>query len=118
MKKDKLMIANTVILIAGLWLVVSAFLFGLGMADGLFYVGLFVAIFAMVGLFSEESSKWTAWLEGILGLWLLVSPMLSAGMTVSVVWNNIVVGIVIIASAITAGLAAISKTGMGHPRMG
>ena len=104
--------------IAGAWLMVSSYMMGLGFSSNEFVVGLLVALFAAIEFFSVGSAMWTSWASGILGAWLLVSPLFFAGMTVGAIWNAVVVGIVILAVAIWGGYSASSTMGMGHPKMG
>lgn len=109
--------AGGISLIAGLWLMLSAFMMGLGLSSNIFVVGLLVALFSLVELFSMESVGWVSWVNGILGAWLLISPVFLAGLTMASVWNSVILGIIVLGVAIYGGTSS-STMGMGHPKMG
>ncbi|HEX8974060.1 MAG TPA: SPW repeat protein [Patescibacteria group bacterium] len=109
-------VAGGISLIAGLWLMLSSYFMALGYSSNEFVVGLLVAIFALIELFSVESSMWVSWVNGILGLWLLLTPLFFAGMAMGVIWNSVILGIVVIVLSIWSGMS--STMGMGHPKMG
>jgi hypothetical protein len=118
MKTDKSKIAGGISLIAGLWLAIYAIAVGAGMVSNLFIVGAIVAIAGLVELYSVESTKFISWVNGILGAWLLISPMFLAGLTVTAMWNSVILGLIILGVAVWSGMSSSSTMGMGHPKMG
>lgn len=116
MQKDKSKIAGSITLVAGLWLMLAAFMMNLGLTSNVFIVGLLVLIFSLIELSSMESAKMVSWANGILGLWLLVSPLVFVTMVSMEMWNNIVLGAIMLGVAIWGGMS--SKVGMGHPKLG
>ncbi|EKD59062.1 MAG: hypothetical protein ACD_56C00003G0013 [uncultured bacterium] len=112
--------ANGISALAGFWLILSSYFMSLGFSSNEFIVGLLVVIVSLAGLYSVEQSLWASWVNGILGVWLLVTPIFVTGMAAAVLWNSIIVGIVILATAIWAGMSSSSTMGHGqshHPRM-
>lgn len=118
MKNDKSKIAGSISLIAGLWLVLYSFVVGLGFMSNAFIVGILVTLFALIELFSADSTVFVSWVNGILGIWLLVSPIFIAGLTAGAMWNSVILGIIIAGVAIWGGMSSSSTIGMGHPKAG
>ncbi|KKQ45891.1 MAG: hypothetical protein US63_C0009G0002 [Candidatus Moranbacteria bacterium GW2011_GWC2_37_8] len=107
--------------LAGLWLMLSSYFMGLGFTSNEFIVGIIVAVVSLVGWYSIEQAPWVSWVNGILGVWMLVTPIFVTGMTAAVLWNSIILGVVILTMAIWAGMSSSSTMGHGqghgHPRM-
>lgn len=118
MKNDRSKIAGGISLIAGLWLVLYSFLMALGFTSNAFVVGILVTLFALVELFSADSTVFVSWVNGILGVWLLVSPIFLTGLAMGAIWNSVILGIIIAGVAIWGGMSSSSTIGMGHPKMG
>ena len=111
--------ASGINVIAGLWLMLSAYFMGLGLGSNEFIVGIIVAIVSLVGFFSVEQAGWVSWVDGILGVWLLITPIFVMGLATATMWNSVILGIVVLALAIWTGMASSSSTmGHGHPKMG
>ena len=108
--------ASGISFLAGLWLMLSSFFMNLGLSSNEFIVGIVVAIVSLVGMYSMEQSSWVSWVNGILGAWLLITPIFFVGMAASVIWNSIVLGVIILATAIWSGMSSSSTMGHGHPR--
>jgi len=115
-------ISNTVggiSLLAGLWLVASSFFMSLGFTSNEFVVGVLIALFGIIEWSSSESTMWVSWVNGILGAWLIISPLFLGAMAMGVIWNSVILGIIVLGVAIWGGMSTSSSTmGMGHPRMG
>lgn len=115
-QKDRTKIAAGLSLVAGIWLMLSVFVMGLGVVSNMFIVGLMLVIFSLIELSSMETSKWVSWVNGILGFWLLVSPLIFSGMISGEMWNSVVLGIIVLGISFWGGMS--SKIGMGHPKLG
>lgn len=114
-------VSNTVgslSLLAGLWLVASAFFMNLGFTSNEFVVGALVALFGIIEWSSSESTMWVSWVNGILGAWLIVSPLFLGAMAMGAIWNSVILGIIVLAAAIWGAMSSSSTMGMGHPKMG
>lgn len=118
MKSDRSKIAGSVSLIAGLWLVLSGLLMGTGFFSNTVVVGVLVALFGLVEWSSAESTMWVSWVNGVLGAWLLVSPIFFAGLAMGAVWNSVILGLIVLGVAVWGGMSSSSTMGMGHPKMG
>lgn len=108
--------ASGISFLAGLWLMLSSFFMGLGFSSNEFIVGIIVAIISLIGMYSIEQATWVSWVSGILGAWLLVTPIFMTGLTSAVIWNSVILGVIIIATAIWSGMSSSSTMGHGHPR--
>lgn len=118
MKKENVMIASGINLVAGIWLMVSPFLFGFtgSVMGNLFFVGLLVAACSLVRMFTAETTGWLSWVDAALGAWLLVSPLFMATLPMAAFWNSIVLGVIVIVAGVYSAMG--STMGHGHPRMG
>jgi hypothetical protein len=90
--------------VAALWLVISAFLFGgLAVPGGwnVLIVGLAVAVLGGIRAYGRVDAATLAWVNAMLGAWLVASPFV-LGYTANFgrTWSSIVVGFVIVAFAI------------------
>ncbi|MDD5396633.1 MAG: SPW repeat protein [Candidatus Moranbacteria bacterium] len=118
MKTNKSKVAGSISLIAGLWLALSALFMGFGLISNAFIVGALIAIAGVIELNSVEATTSVSWINGILGAWLLVSPMFLAGLTMSATWNSVILGLIVLGTAVYGGSSSSSSIGMGHPKMG
>lgn len=114
---NNIKIANSITLVAGLWLMVSAFTMGVGLYSNLFVIGILTTVLSLIGLSMPEQATWFEGINGILGAWLLISPLFLSAMGSGLVWNSVIVGLVILISAFW-GTMSSSSMGQGHPRMG
>lgn len=87
-------------LIAGIWLFLSTWLFGLPNGSAAMWnsavFGVIVVILAIVHL-SDLRQTWVSWLNALVGLWTLISPWVynysgNQGMT----WSSVITGIVVV----------------------
>jgi hypothetical protein len=113
---DKAKIASSINLVAGLWLMASAFVMAVGFFSSPFVVGLLVAIFALIALSRVENSTWIGWMNGLLGFWLLISPLFLTMESVGSAWNSVILGLILIGSALWSMMSSPSM-GHGHPSM-
>lgn len=118
MKRENIMVASGVNLVAGIWLMVSPFVLGFtgSVMSNVFFVGLLVALFALVRMFTVETTGWLSWLNAVLGVWLLISPLFMAALSVGAIWNSIILGVIVIIAGVSSAMG--STMGHGHPKMG
>lgn len=93
-------VGSTLSLLAGVWLMASPFVFGYTtaamMRDGVI-TGIIVAVLAIVGL-TIASETWSRWLNILAGIWLILSAAAySFAESPVLIWNNVIVGVLIIA---------------------
>ena len=93
-------------LIAGIWLILSPFLFGYSggaMANSVI-IGIAVTILAVTRLVMTRD-VWTGWLIAVAGLWLIIAPFIFGFTEPAVLWNEIIVGIIIAGLSLWRGIA-------------
>lgn len=97
-------------IIAGLWLLLAPFALGYSTVETALWnsivLGIAVAVMAMVRVVRPDDHEGVSWVNFVLGIWLLVSPfVLGLANIEALVWNNIIVGVVILALAATSAMA-------------
>ena len=83
-------------LVLGLWLIISPFLFNYssGAIGNSVILGIIVAGLAVIRL-TVPNQTWASWLNGVVGLWLIVAPFMFGFTEAAVLWNQVIVGIVV-----------------------
>lgn len=104
-------------MVAGVWLLVSAFLTSSQAVPAAFWntvvVGLALTAFSLAA--TRTSSPAPSWVNLGLGLWLIASPFILPYQGFSeVITNSLIIGIGV---AILGLIAAMLKTPMGHGRV-
>lgn len=74
-------VASVVNFLVGIWLVLAPFVLGFGTTGGVvkgywneIVLGVVVALLALVRVFAPKEAPWFSVINGVLGLWLIVSP--------------------------------------------
>lgn len=112
-------------IIAGLWLLLAPFALGYATVETALWnsiiIGLAVAVMAIVRVVRPDEYEGVSWVNFVLGIWLLVSPFALGLANIEwLVWNNIIVGIVVLALAATSAMAThryqdpATRTRRGH----
>lgn len=105
-------------LILGTWLFFSPY-FGFDTAKGIaawnsYVIGVAVFVFSAIALYMPQA--WEEWCNGMIGLWLIAAPFVLAFEShQATTWNDIVVGILVLVSAIWAGAGSVQPP--SHPPM-
>lgn len=101
---------------AGLWEVLSPFILGYSAITVALWnaiiVGVVLIVLAAWAALSEQVrlDRNLEWINAVLGVWLILSPFaLNYSTVVTALWNNIIVGVVVIV------LAAWAATTFGRP---
>lgn len=104
--------------LAGLWEVIAAFVLGYSASTAALWDAIIVGIALIVlaawaALSSAEGTDRTLdWINVVLGVWLIVAPfVLGYSVVAAALWNDIIVGIVVV---VLAGWAALTM-GRHHP---
>jgi len=97
-------------IIAGLWLLLAPFALGYAAVETALWnsviIGLAVAVMAIVRVVRPDEYEGVSWVNFVLGIWLLISPFVLGLANIEwLVWNNIIVGIVVLALAATSAMA-------------
>jgi hypothetical protein len=102
--------------ILGLWLIVAPFaLFYRGISAALWdnvIVGIIIAVLAGWRALGKESVRMTvtSWVVALLGLWTLIAPFaLRYTGNANAMWNNVIIGIVVV---ILATYRALDRSGI------
>lgn len=108
--------ASIINLLAGIWLIISPFILdyaSLGVsATNAVIVGIVVGIFSLIKLANYEVN-WPAWLNFLLGVWLIVSPFANGnGSIETVATNEVILGIIVIAFSLTSAFSSSSRIQM------
>ncbi len=114
MAGNKLVGVYGIIILVGLWLIVSPFILGYAGIDAALWnsliVGVIVVGIALVRGFSAESPPWLSWISVVLGLWLIVAPFVLAfnGLNLQH-WNTTLSGIVLASLAAWSALTPTAE---------
>ena len=98
MKTDqRVKTANWLIVIVGIWLILSPFFLGfsgtsLSRNDVIFGILFIVASLIRIGV--PENSDWLNWLSALMAVWLFISPFMMASVGVAGLWNNLIFGVI------------------------
>lgn len=103
MKRDRIMTASGINVLAAIWLLLSPFIFGFTgtlLATSSYVVGALVAILALIRMAMPLQAAWMSWANVVLGLWAIAAPFIYGYLAVGMFWNSVITGIVIAAFGI------------------
>jgi len=111
---DTVTFASGINLLAGLWLIISPWVFGYaplpGALSNSIIVGVVIAILAASREAGAESG-WS-WVNAVLGAWTIASPFVfHFASNIAGTWNGIIVGIIVVALGATSGLSEEDSLG-------
>lgn len=98
-KRQAVMTASGINLLLGIWLIIAPFVLAYTEVDARWndvIVGILIVLMAGSRLM-QMSVTAPSWVNVILGLWLLIAPFVMAYQSNDAFWNNILVGIAVIA---------------------
>lgn len=102
-------------ILVGIWLVISPFLLGYSANSSALWndiiAGVAVIIFAATQTARSTSRiSWPSWVNLLIGIWLVLSPFaLNNSASATIMWNEIITGIIIIALAAWAAFSTSSS---------
>lgn len=91
-------------LIFGVWMIISPFILGYGAVAAAVWnsiiIGIAVVVFALAVM--SQRQMWEEWVNLILGVWLIIAPfvLVFANDSPVAAWNHVIFGILIAADAI------------------
>lgn len=108
--RDRVRWASGFNIVAGLWLVLSPWIYGYREQEGAWnsiLVGLTVVVLAGLRASGRASASWISWFNTALGVWVILSPLLYYDDTFNQwrIWNSLLVG----AAISTLGLVSASS---------
>ena len=96
--------------VLGAWLIIAPFALGYSGAIAPLWndivFGLVVVVLAVLRLTKPIHSVWASWTNAVVGGWLVIAPWVLAGYTSTTMWNDVLVGLLIVCLAIASALAA------------
>ena len=111
-------VLSWLVALAGVWEVIAAFVLGYAASTTAFWDAIIIGVALIVlgawaALSNQESTDRTLdWINVVAGLWLVIAPfILGYSVVAAALWNDIIVGIVVV---VLAGWAALTM-GRHHP---
>lgn len=103
---------SLIVMLAGMWFFASPWVYGFYLFRGSWsnwIIGAGITILALVRLFTGhlKRAQWISWINGLLGVWIFVSPWIDqyADNTDRLI-NSVGVGVILITAAMFSALAA------------
>ncbi len=87
-------VQDWITLIIGIWLILSPWFIGyahMGHAWNSYLFGALVTIFSVFALYDRKA--WEEWINMVIGLWIFISPWVLGMVSINVMWNHWIVGI-------------------------
>ena len=115
-RKEQIMTASGLDILAGIWLLISPFVLRFSSHYAVtndVILGIAIAILAAIRFSGAFTQSWVSWVNVLLGVWVLISPWVlrfSTFHTATV--NNVVMGIIVI---ILAGWSALATDTAANP---
>jgi hypothetical protein len=114
--KKQVQTASGINVAAAVWMIISPFVLGFTAMYAVFVnnviLGIAIGILAAVRISIPESrTGWLSMVNVILGLWLIISPFTLSGVGMVPLWNNIILGIVVV---VMAGMSASASAQQKH----
>jgi len=113
--KSQVATASGLDVLAGIWLLISPFVLSFpgttGATGNNVLFGIIIAVLAAIRAFGAYRASWISWLNALFGLWVLVSPwFLGFSSFTAPLWNNIIMGIIVIVLSCWSAFASESTT--------
>jgi hypothetical protein len=108
--------ASAINLLAGIWLFVSAWVYGaytLQNACNNWIVGALIVILAAIRISDPVKTTWASWINCLLGIWTFASPWIYGYGSTGRSTNSMVVGVIVFVLAIISATALSRTTGTG-----
>jgi hypothetical protein len=101
-------------ILLGIWVIISPFVLGFSQLPRVMWnniaTGIAVGILAIIRTGMRRQSGWS-WVNVILGIWLIISPLVVAFITTdTALWNNVILGIIITIIAWSESVSAPQVT--------
>lgn len=100
MKSDqKVYIADSISLLAGLWLIIAPFVLGftgtVAATNDLIF-GIAIGVVALARILYPENMPRISWLNVVFAAWLILSAFVLPGVSSMIMWNNVLLGLVVV----------------------
>ena len=90
-------------ILLGIWVLISPFILTFALPRAIWnnlVTGIVVGILAIIRLSVPNQAGWS-WINALLGIWLIISPFVLGFTHGSVLWNNVILGIIVAALALS-----------------
>ena len=87
----------------GIWVIISPFVLAFPSQKAIWNnvaAGIVIGVLAIIRSFMREQLGWS-WINVLLAIWLIVSPFVLGFMSGAALWNNVILGIIIAAIALS-----------------
>ncbi|HEX6533169.1 MAG TPA: SPW repeat protein [Gemmatimonadaceae bacterium] len=86
--------------LAGLWLIITPWIYGVASRAGLAWnsiiVGIIVAVLSAIRFLAPRSAVAASWIVALAGVWTIISPWIYGyASNVALLWNSVIVGIIV-----------------------
>ena len=101
--------------LAGIWLIVAPFVLNYSSTGNTWQEVVFGAIVIILGLvrMAAPHISWPNYINGIIGVWLIIAPWTLSGASTAARWNEVIVGIIVFLLALSSSSASV-PTRHGH----
>ena len=95
-------VASGLNFLAGIWIIISAWVYGAiytsGSAWNSIIVGIVIAVFAAIRFFSPRSAVGLSCINALLGIWMIISPWVYGYSSTNMArtWNSVIFGIIVL----------------------
>lgn len=96
--KTNIRTASTLNILAAIWLIIAPFVLGFtgtAVATSSYIVGILVAVMAFIRVSTPLQAPWMSWVNGVLGVWTLLTPYIFGYFLASTAWSTVITGIII-----------------------
>jgi hypothetical protein len=107
---------SIITLILGAWLIIAPYVLSYDKTAAYWnevITGIIVVVLALVRLMVPRAS-WASWVNGLAGIWLIISPFFLAYSSATAYWNQIIFGI-LVAIVAYSNVGSLQHTHMHHP---
>ncbi len=109
-------VASGLNFLAGIWIIISAWVYGAiytsGSAWNSIIVGIVIAVLAAIRFFAPRSAVGLSWINALLGIWMIISPWVYgyAATSVGRMWNSVIFGIIVLILGVWSAAATRNST--------
>jgi hypothetical protein len=98
-------------ILLGIWVLISPFVLTLALPRAIWnnvVTGIVVGILAIIRVSVPNQTGWS-WINALLGIWLIISPFVLGFTSGAGLWNNVILGIIIAAFALSNTASRTAK---------
>jgi hypothetical protein len=98
--KNHIRISNLLNLLVGIWLIATPFVMKFTYLTSPMWndiiFGAIIAVFAIIKIYSPMRALSLSWLNAIIGLWLILSPLFINYPDLNSQWSNVISGVLVV----------------------